>query len=72
MIQTRKELIHDDCKRVTSDLFSRLDTLKNEKLLITGGTGFMGTWLSEIVTFLNDNYGFNIHLYLLSTRVSCF
>jgi nucleoside-diphosphate-sugar epimerase len=72
MIQTQKEIIHNDCKRVTSDLYSRLDTLKNEKLLITGGTGFMGTWLSEIVTFLNDNYGFNIHLYLLSTRALAF
>lgn len=68
MIQTRDEIIHDDCNRVTSGQISRLNEIRNEKLLITGGTGFMGTWISEIVTFLNDNYGLNIHLLLLSTR----
>jgi nucleoside-diphosphate-sugar epimerase len=72
MIQTQEELIHEDCRRVTSGCVTRLDALKNEKILITGGTGFMGTWLSEIVTFLNDNYEFNIHLYLLSTRALTF
>lgn len=72
MIQTQKEIIHEDCKRVTSNLISRLNALKNAKLLITGGTGFMGTWLAEIVAFLNDSYEFNIHLYLLSTRARTF
>ncbi len=66
MIQVQKELIHEDCKNVTSGLISRLYPLRNEKILITGGTGFMGTWLAELVTFLNDKYDFNIHLYLLS------
>jgi len=68
MTQVQKELILEDCKTVTSGLISRLDPLKNDKILITGGTGFMGTWLAEIVTFLNDNYDFNVQLYLLSTH----
>lgn len=68
MTQTQKELINKDCKTVTSGLISRLDSLKNERILITGGTGFMGTWLTELVAFLNDNHNFNVQLYILSTH----
>ena len=72
MTQAQKELVHEDCKTVTSGDISRLESLKNEKILITGGTGFMGTWLAEIVTFFNDNYKFNIQLYLLSTHAQSY
>jgi nucleoside-diphosphate-sugar epimerase len=72
MTQVQNELIIEDCKTVTSGQISRLDPLKNEKILITGGTGFMGTWLSELVTFLNDNYNFNVQLYLLSTHARAY
>jgi len=72
MTRTQKDIILEDCQLVTSGLISRLDELKNEKILITGGTGFMGTWLAEIITFLNDNFNFNTQLFLLSTRASTF
>jgi dTDP-glucose 4,6-dehydratase len=72
MIRNQKDIILEDCQRVTSGLISRVHTLKNEKILITGGTGFMGTWLAEIITFLNDNFDLNTHLFLLSTRASTF
>jgi len=72
MTLTRKDVILEDCQQVTSGLISRLVPLKNEKILITGGTGFMGTWLAEMITFINDMYNFNTHLFLLSTRASLF
>ena len=68
MNHIQNEIILEDCKSVTSGQISRLEPLKNEKILITGGTGFMGTWLAEIITFLNDTYQFNTQLYLLSTH----
>ncbi len=72
MNPTQKDIIREDCERVTAGLVSRLDALKGEKILITGGTGFMGTWLAEIITFLNDTCHFDTHLFLLSTRAGTF
>ena len=66
------EFIHKDCNAVIVKNVNRLSDLKNQCLLITGGTGFMGTWLTEIVSFLNDNYNFNTKLILLSERAHNF
>jgi nucleoside-diphosphate-sugar epimerase len=66
MNEARNEMIFNDLKAVSSIGVERLDNLRNETLLITGGTGFVGTWLSELVVFLNDNYEFGTNLILLS------
>jgi len=58
--------IRKDCNEATSGSIHFLSKLKEECILITGGTGFMGTWLAEMVTFLNDNHSFNSKLILLS------
>lgn len=34
-----------------------LDRLRGKRLLLTGGTGFIGTWLLEQLAFLNDQWG---------------
>ncbi|MDD1720299.1 MAG: NAD-dependent epimerase/dehydratase family protein, partial [Methanoregulaceae archaeon] len=57
---------------MTSGQVSNLELLNDKKILITGGTGFMGTWLAEVVSFLNDTCDFHIQLYLLSTRANMF
>jgi nucleoside-diphosphate-sugar epimerase len=72
MTQNPRDIVVEDCQRVTSGQVSRLDTLRDEHILITGGTGFMGTWLSELIIYLNDNFGFNTHLVLLSDRADSF
>jgi nucleoside-diphosphate-sugar epimerase len=69
---TQKAIVEEDCKRVTADQTFLLEPLKNEHILITGGTGFMGTWISEIITYLNDNFDFNTRLTLLSGRAGNF
>ncbi len=61
------EMIRRDCHEVTASL-SSFTPLKGECILITGGTGFMGTWLAELITYLNDHYDFCIKLILLSDR----
>lgn len=58
--------IKQDCEEAAGKNLSWLSSLKGECLLITGGTGFMGTWLAEIITFLNDNHSFGTKLILLS------
>jgi dTDP-glucose 4,6-dehydratase len=71
MYPNASNLVRQDCEQVATDI-SGLDALRNEHLLITGGTGFVGTWLAELVTFLNDRYGLGIKLTLLSSRATTF
>jgi dTDP-glucose 4,6-dehydratase len=43
------------------DSGSRLpEPLRNTHIYITGGTGFLGTWLLEFICALNDEHNFNI------------
>jgi len=44
----------------------KLDSLKRSNLLVTGGTGFFGTWITELVKYLNDKFAFDMKLYLLA------
>jgi nucleoside-diphosphate-sugar epimerase len=39
---------------------ARLDKLHGEHLFISGGTGFLGTWLLELIKGLNERHGFGI------------
>jgi nucleoside-diphosphate-sugar epimerase len=66
------DLIKEDCENVTSGSVPLLMPLKGECILVTGGTGFMGTWLTEMIAFLNDNYGFDTRILLLSSRAHNF
>jgi nucleoside-diphosphate-sugar epimerase len=70
MSNARHEIIKEDLKAVLSAGVERLDDLRNETLLITGGTGFVGTWLSELVAYLNDNHGFGTSLVLLANNMN--
>lgn len=69
---TRNDIIREDCLQVTAGRAGKLAALKGDTLLVTGGTGFMGTWLAELVAFLNDYESFGIKLILLSSRASSF
>ena len=72
MNSSQREIVTADLKAVTGSGIDRLDPLRNETLLITGGTGFVGTWLSELVSYLNDQHGFGTRLALLSTNTGGF
>lgn len=66
------EHIKRDCEEALAGSVSMLSALKGEKLFITGGTGFMGSWLAELLCFLNDNHGFGVGITLLSGRAHDF
>jgi len=67
-----RKMIRDDCSRILDGRVSQLDALREGVLLVTGGTGFMGTWLAEMAAYLNDHYHFGLRLLLLSDRASQF
>jgi dTDP-glucose 4,6-dehydratase len=49
-----------------------LSSLKGGSILITGGTGFMGSWLVETLAVLNDKFGYGIKVRLLAKHASQF
>ena len=44
--------------------------LSKQHISITGGTGFLGTWLAEMVATINDEYHLGISLDLYARNVS--
>jgi len=61
--------IKADCQTSMADYLELLEVLKNQSILITGGTGFMGKWLTEAILLLNKDHRFNIKLYLLARDI---
>lgn len=49
-----------------------LDSLRNSHVTVTGGTGFVGTWLAEAVAHLNDVHAFGTQITLFSRSVDRF
>ena len=67
-----RDIIKKDCEQVTANAADLLSGLRGQCILITGGTGFVGTWLAELIAFLNDSLNFNTQLILLSNRANNF
>jgi nucleoside-diphosphate-sugar epimerase len=61
-------IIENDCDEITRGAVDALEMLRNERILIIGGTGFVGKWLTELIIFLNDHYRLNTQLLLLSRQ----
>jgi len=57
---------------ISQDESIKILPLQNSEILVTGGTGFFGKWIVEIVTYLNDNLDFNIKLYLVARNNSSY
>lgn len=58
--------ISDDVKAIHSRLGATLNFFQNKKILITGGTGFFGRWLLQILCSLVKDQNYNIEIYVLS------
>lgn len=58
-------LVREDCERVCSECHTGLEALGDSSVLITGGTGFMGSWIAEMVLCLNEAKRSAAKLYLL-------
>src|SRR3954469_19418401 len=66
------DLVRTDCDTALKGKVSALSRLKGEILVVTGGTGFVGTWLTEAVAYLNDQYSFGTQLVLISRSTDLF
>ena len=61
-------IVHQDCENALAGKTDLLKALRNENVLITGGTGFFGTWLAEMIACLNDVHNFGCRLVLMARR----
>ena len=61
-----------DCSIALRDQAHLLAPLKGDTLVVTGGTGFTGTWIAEMIACLNDEHSFGVKLHLLSRSTDRF
>lgn len=64
--------LQEDCARSAGDDIRQLTALKKCHVVITGGTGFAGSWLAEMISFLNDEHEFGIRLSLVAPHAHDF
>jgi nucleoside-diphosphate-sugar epimerase len=67
-----KDIVRQDCLRVLENRTHVLDSLRNSNLVVIGGTGFVGTWVAELIAALNDSFKFGINLSLISRSADQF
>ncbi len=68
MGKNSKTIISEDCNIIFSSLGDKLEKLNNSSVYVTGGSGFLGSWVYEIINFLNLSLSYNIKLYLLDRK----
>lgn len=66
MSDAHSEITRRDCLRSIGTESSKLATLARGNIAITGGTGFLGTWLVETIAALNDEFDLEARLQLYS------
>jgi len=60
----RHPIIEQDIAQVAQTVGPSLERLRGKRLLITGGTGFIGIWLLETISWLNDQWDQPCRIYV--------
>ena len=60
------DITRADCARVFPSVLDRLGGIDGASLLVTGGTGFFGSWICEAIAYLNEVHHKNAKLYLVA------
>jgi dTDP-glucose 4,6-dehydratase len=64
------QFIQEDLKNLLEKVdVSQLTPLKGTSVCITGCAGFVGTWLCELINYLNTQYKFNTKVYALDRDI---
>jgi nucleoside-diphosphate-sugar epimerase len=66
MLRTRGRLLVSDLEEVVSTSAESLKKLANSRILITGATGFIGTWISSTLMEANERYSLNLELTIIT------
>ena len=65
-------LVRSDAETVLDGRSYRLDALRGQHVFISGGTGFLGTWLLELIKVLNERHSFGIKVTVYSRQARAF
>lgn len=65
-------LLSSDLDHVLAHTQGLWNELRNQRLFITGGTGFIGCWLLESLAWANDKLGLNIRAVVLTRNSKAF
>jgi UDP-glucuronate decarboxylase len=65
-------LVRGDIEHVLADALADFSQLQGAHLLLTGGTGFIGTWLLEALACLNDRASLPCTVYILTRNRQAF
>jgi nucleoside-diphosphate-sugar epimerase len=67
MTSPADDSVRSDCRAVLGKGRERLlSSLRGSRILVAGGTGFVGTWLTETIACLNDEYDYSVSVVLVS------
>lgn len=72
MVDASAAIIQKEVGQSLSGRESLLKDLRKDEVVITGGTGFVGTWLTEFLAYLNDEYSYGIKVHLVARDFSGF
>jgi dTDP-glucose 4,6-dehydratase len=62
--------VQEDLKNLFSKVeFKDLEGIKGSTVCISGGAGFVGTWLSNTIHYLNENHGFQTKVFIFDRDV---
>lgn len=64
--------LKEDIGDVLDQLSDEWVFFKNARIFITGGTGFIGKWLLNVLSEANDRYGLNLSVDILSRNPDAF
>ena len=70
MTDQRNAEMRQDCLAACADQPDVRAALARQHIAVTGGTGFLGTWIAEMVAALNDQYQLGITLDLYARNIS--
>lgn len=65
-------IVRQDIETIVRVVGSDLNRLQGKQLLITGGTGFVGTWLLETIGWLNDRWEHPCIVYVPTRNLQAF
>lgn len=66
MSTTANAIIQADLEKSLGRHLTSLQPLRNAHVVVTGGTGFLGTWLASAIAYLNDRQQFGARITLIA------
>jgi nucleoside-diphosphate-sugar epimerase len=70
VLSSKVKNIRLDCLAACSDVSEIKSRLMFSDIAITGGTGYLGTWLAEMISVLNDEFNLSINLHIYARNIS--